>query len=591
MALNENANEFQSAAGSNTTRSGAKTTGKGFLDLALGNVAPVSKNNSGEALNTVTKHFREMLAEQATNFNLQVLPIDTTVSGLIAPAIAVVQVKDKVAAIFTILIEHGVPKLSPRTYKIQDGEDAVIPTTMGDVYNVTESFYNKVKDVVSKSVTANEYVEAGQSVLPEECSVNDEEALRRILHRASCATHTLLHADSTGVSLANLGDDELIAHLDFTQTQVYTGAGLPIRKSFSVELYASARNQTNSNDLAVQTRTDITNCVGYVDLTHVGQVPVPGPNGMQMLSNQSLLPHIHLTSTEVESGVTTPELQYLSLSSAGLLLRNYTYEQALRQKFSTDGQVDIHSLNGLSLEIDAEVGANQANFDLRAFMAEFVHAAPVFTLDVPECDDLSWAWSDLRLAAMGDQQAYNRVWNACNALTDGVFEHEFPHGEPMASIINDRVILGYFKNSDGERVDLRQLDYLAALNLLGESDRDAAFAYGDTFNVNKGPLEQRLSDRLKIMDEITNGTKKVTGYAVPVLLYGSFLVALSNAVEKAAGGIRVDNPTNTTRTISRNQQEMLSYAADPSRVNQMTYGTQATTSRLTPNMRGGRYHR
>ena len=581
MALetNQNAKSQYSPSG--------KTNGKqggGFMNLTSRLSAPISRNSSGEALNAISKFFKARLAEETTDSGITIVPIDPSVSNLVAPAVAVVQTKDNVAAIFTILIAHGVGKLQPRTYKFQDREDAVMPTTMGDVYNSTDSFYNKVQDMVAKAVNATDFYEAGQSVIPVELELDDEEALRRILHRATCATHTLLNPDETTVSLAALENEELVAHLDFSQGQSYTGAGLPIRKSFGVSLYTKARGSNSTDDLAVQTRNDITQCIGYVDLNHVGKIPVPGINGAQVMSSQSLVPHIHLTSTEVDSGITTPELQLLSLGSAGLLLRDYTYEQALRQKF-TGEQMDFHSLNGLHLEIGTEVGADQADFDLRAFMAEFTHEAPVFTLEVPEGDDLSWCWDDLRLAAMGDKAAYARVIAASNRLTDGYFSQYFPEGAPIAAVIDDRVILGYFKDSTGKIIDLRQLDYLAALNLLGKTDPDAAFAYGDTFNANKGPLEQRVSDRLSIIQNMTGGSAVVTGYATPIALMGDFLVSLFNAIDKCANGVFVDNPTNTTRTISRDQVDMLRFSANPSSVNRAQFGTGGATSRFAPTIR------
>lgn len=583
MALESNNQNDQTSYSPSASKSAGKKGG-GFMNLTSRLAAPVSRSSSGEALNTISKYFKDKLAEEQVDAGLHIVSIDPSTSNLVAPAIAVVQVKDNVAAIFTILVAHGVGKLQPRTFKFQDREDAVMPTTMGDIYNSTNSFYDKVEDIVSKSVKATEFYEAGVSVIPTELELTDEEALRRILHRASCATHTLLHPEETTVSLAALEDEELVAHLDFSQGQTYTGAGLPVRKSFAINLYTKARGSNNHDDLAVQTRSDVTQCVGYVDLNHVGKIPVPGVNGTQVMSSQSLVPHIHLTSTEVDSGITTPELQLLSLGSAGLLLRDYTYEQALRQKFNGD-QVDFHSLNGLRLEIGGEVGAEQSDFDLRAFMAEFTHNAPIFTLDVPECDDLSWCWSDLRLAAQGDKPAYNRVIKAANELTDGYFGQYFQEGNPIAAAIEDRVILGYFKDAAGNLVDLRQLDYLAALNLLGETDKNAAFAYGDTFNVNKGPLEQRISDRLSIQQNMTGGSAVVTGYATPIALMGDFLVALFNGIDACARGIFVDNPTNTTRTISRDQHDMLRFSANPAAINRQQFGTGGTSSRYSPNVR------
>lgn len=561
-----------------------KSGKKSFLSFNTGLSAPVSKNSSGEAMSTIIGHFNKVIESSGAVGTIQCIAIDPAVSNLIAPAIAVIQKDGDDVAIFTILVEHGVGRLSPRTYKGENGVDLNIPTTMGDVYNATESFFSKVKAIVSKTVKANNYFEAGQCVIPTECSVDDVENLQRILHRATCATVTLLDPEGSVISIANL-EEELVAHLDFTRNQVFTGAGLPIRKGFEISLYANARQSVNAQDLAVNTRTDITSTVGYVDLNHIGYSMIPNQMGQPVQSTQSLAPHIHITSTEVESGVTTPGLQYVSLAVSALLIRDNTYEQALRQKFTEDSH--MHSLNGLKHEIGVEdIGAHQANFDLRAFMAEYTYPAPIFTLDVPECDDLSWCWSDLRSAALGDDAAYQRVYDALNDLTDNVFESMFPYGEPMAELLEDRVILGYYTDSKGEKIDLRHLDYLAALNLMGDTDTNIAFAYGDTFNADKGTLEQRLDTRIKIIDEMTSNTAVIKGYGSQLAIYGAFLTATYNAINAASGGIRVDNPTESVRTVSRDQHRMLAYSANSSMIKGSQYGTQSASSRLSGQMRG-----
>jgi len=583
MAL-ENSNT-QNNAPKSTPRKG----GKGFTGFGKGLTAPVNKSSSGEALNAIGNHFNTMLDASNVKDRFTIIAVDTTISGLICPAIAVVQKEGDSAAIFTILVEHGISRLAPRVFK-SEGEDLVIPTTVGDIYNSTTSFFDKTRAVVSKVVKASVYYEAGQCVIPTECSVDDVENLQRILHRASCATETLLNPDDAVASLADLNDEELVAHIDFTTGQTFTGVGLPVRKGFEISLYANARNGAGINDLAVSTRSDIASLVGYADLTHIGHATVPNGQGGTVKTTQLLAPHIHLVATEVEHGMTTPALQYLGLASAALVLRDNAYEQAFRQKFTGDG-VDIHSLNGLKHEIGSEVGAHQSNFDLRGFMAEFIYPTPIFTLDIPECDDLSWCWTDLRAAAAGDQDAYDRVYADCIELTDKEFSNHFTYGDPIAELLEDRVVLGYYKTSSGELVDLRQLDYLAALNVLGEGDdTDAAFAYGDTFNPAKGTLEKRLDTRLKIMDEMTGNSKVVKGYATPVVIYGSFLTALFNSIERAAGGIRVDNPTESVRTISRDQHRMLAYAASSNMLKSTQYGTASNnTSRLyTGPKRNGR---
>lgn len=581
MALNIDQNS-KKAPGS--TKPQADSSKKSFLNMGSMFSAPVNKSSSGEALNKICKAFNEIIEASGSTDQVRVLPIDTSVSGLVAPAIAVIQQRDENVAIFTLLVEHGVGKLAPRVFKANN-EELTIPTTMGDVYNLTSSFYDKIEATVRKSVKGTRFIEAGQSVINNECPLDSIESLQRILHSATCATYTLLYPEETTASLANMGDHELTAHLDFVPGQSYTAGGLPIRRAFEITLYASLRNRSvNEIDLAIVNRQDITKLIGYVDLTHVGSIPVPNQMGGTVDSTQILAPHIHLTAAEVEGATTTPELSLLSLATSALTLSNYTYEQALKQKYNGES-VDIHSLNGLEYEIEREIGAHQPNFSVRELMQEVAYPTPIYTIDIPECGDLSWVWDDFRQAVMGDQDAYARVYHTADSLTDGEFSKMFKFGDSLGELLDDRVVLGYYKDSQGKTIDLRHLDYLAALNILGVSDTGAAFAYGDTFNPRTNSLEKRLSDRLKIQDEMTGGSKVVTGYAQPVIIDGTFLTTLWNAVDKAAGRIRIDNPTEQVRSISRSHTSLLSHGARASSLAGTQYGTSNAASRLHTTMR------
>lgn len=581
----------KSSSGS-TFESGNNTTQEArVMGLSAFSASPVARSSVGESLVAYTDKFKEILEKQTSQVagSIKVVPVPASASGLVVGAVAVVQKSDEGVAVFTFIIESTMNALANRVLKAHGRRDIEIPATAGDVYNDSLTMWAKVSGVVASNlgIPADDLKEAGACVIYSTVKADNEVAMQSLLNRATNATNLLVN-DSPVFNAA--ADDfrgtRWTAAIDFNPATGRSGAGLPFRRSFGISLNAIIGN---GNDLASQSSIPLSQLSGYVDLTYVG--PKKIQQGYQMVdSTQIMVPRIVLTNTEPQTNMITPELQMLSLATSAIIARNEAWVQTLRPRYSNDGQVDIHSLNGLSVELSSDkqqvvVDVNDPAFNLMGFVRDVVHPTPVFTLHVEECGEVTWIMSMLLDAAKGNQSAYDYVYEACNNLTNGAFGGMFQRGTPIAQIDEDRVVLGTWTDKSGKERDLRDLDSLAMLNMIGFTDRVRAFEYSDTFNPVTGAIEERLEKRIAMMREVLNGQCAVKGYAVPVNLNPAFIAALYNALDSVAR-ISLENHLEQHRVQDRTRLGMLDFGVAPGAIHQQYgYGPATGGAGFNPSVR------
>lgn len=550
----------------------------------------VQRSAAGETISAYTQQFNEILRSDNVNGaddDFKVMAIDAQTSGLICGVIVTtLRVGDR-AAIFTHIVESTITgQLSDRTYKAHGAPDYSIPVVPGDIYNYGTQVFDKVKEVLSQSTRGvNEWIEAGSDVIPVELQADDHKRLRNVFHRAICALETLFD-HSRVINLAELAPTtNFRSRLTFDGVQGETAAGLPTRRAFGIETTASDKSSGAQAAMVLQQSTQLAQVSGYVDLLFTDSVPINTPQG-QMLSTQKWQPKLVITDSTPSCNLITPELQLLSLSSIASLLRNgAAWLTTLRPRFKED-ELNMHSLNGLQVELGPIFQADDADFDLYAFANTYFHPLCV-QIDIPECSDSTWILSLLRDAARGNADAIAAFVHAADNLTNQAFSRRF-NSQRIAGVVDDRVILGYYYDKKGEKRDLRELDYLAVLNLVGGNDSQLAFDFGDTFNPNKGPLEQRLSRRVEIIKEIFQGNVKIKGYATPLLLNPEVLIALSEAIEDCGVVIGNDGFVESYRPQARGNTMGMDYSFRPDAFGTGQQGYSGSSS-FRPNYQGRRW--
>lgn len=548
----------------------------------------VQRSAAGESLSAYAEAFKAILVKDNAPENLfMIIPVDSTMSSLVCGTIAVVMRRGGTAAIYTYIVESTIQgQLHDRSYKQPGGPEIVIPSTAGDVYNFGPQVFDAVRQVCETHISGiTQWEEAGADVIPVELKADDELRIRNVLHRGTNALETMIE-DKPGFNLSTVAQStNFAARIDFSDDPTETASGLPVRRSFRIDLNASDRSG-NSQSMVQQNVINLSSVAGYVDILFTDSVMVPQPYGAPVASTQKFQPKLVITDSSPRCNLITPELQLLSLASITQLVRGgSSWLTALRPRFKEDG-LDLHNLNGLQAEIP-DLDVNDPSFNLYEFANVFFHPLAI-ELQIPECGDTTWILGMVRDAARGITGAYEAVVSAANTLTNGHFSKLFKGGE-IAGHVEDRVILGYYYDKSGKARDLRDIDYLAILNLLGETDKPMAFQYSDTFNPMKGTLEQRLVRRIEILKTALHGNLKIKGYATPVLLHPNFLIALYEAIRAAGCEMSIEGYLEQYRTQSRGNTTAMDYGIRGDAFGSAYQGYGHNSSSFDPHYRGRRY--
>src|SRR5690606_27028199 len=112
---------------------------------------------------------------------------------------------------------------------------------------------------------------------------------------------------------------------------------------------------------------------------------------------------------------------------------------------------------------------------------------------------------------------------------------------PVAVPEYNRIHLGYYTNADGEMRDIRDIDYLALLNMIGGKDIRTVEEVMDTFDRTDIPVEIRLDRRYRILKEVLGDSMVIKGYATRITFDAKFIEALIAACESAGINVRSGN--------------------------------------------------
>lgn len=296
------------------------------------------------------------------------------------------------------------------------------------------------------------------------------------------------------------------------------------------------------------TQRDLTRLDGYVDLDF--HMPQPNPQqqmygmyGQPQPQTQRYLPRLVITRMESAAIASTPELDLLALSTAMHLGLNNQWMQLFQPRWNKTGkkgEVDLRDVSALGFETQLTPDAAPGRLPLPGasdmpkfyqMLALAIHPNLMYSMDVEEAGDLTWLHSDLYRAALGDQESTRNIITAADRLTDGIFSQGWD-GSAVAIDEDNRIALGYWTDSKGQLRDIRDLDYLAMLNLVGEKDITILHDWSDTFYNRNIPLEIRLERRDRIQREILGGYT-LKGYARRIVLTQKFLVHLAQSIERA----------------------------------------------------------
>lgn len=554
----------QGGGGQRQQQSGGRRGG--IMDINSVMSRPMSRRSTGESV----QRYHEVLSEMMEkNFksgfgqDFEIIVLDNNVVN-VGPLSSLLicyyerQGESYNAAVYTLLVEGSAEKLEPKVINTGN-RNITIDTVAGDVFNdqLWAKISDQVKQTRGRQVTV---LDAGAMVLPSTLSYEDEYHMRSVLFNASQACYTIMENNVGGgeepftVGLVNTNAESLVARLSYSASddidsgQAETATGQPVRSDVRITLAGDLNQQYNDGDFK-QSRA-LATVDGYVDLVYCPPQQQAAPG--QPLPTQHYYPRFVMTKMDTSIDAVTMELQLLSLAQSTLLTRQMAWAGCFKPSPATKN-LDLGNVGAVGYEVPLS-GDPQAKLEavdtkaksfglpeLHQLITMTMHDSLIFSMDIEEVGDLSWIQQAFIAAANGNQDATNMIIEAANVLTQGGFANHFPINEPIAVDDQNRIHLGHYKDSDGVKRDIRDIDYLAMLNIAGKDDPSAVVKWGETFDNTGIPLEIRLNDRADILRAVFSDTVHITGYARRITFNPNFLMALNKGCADAGLVIRPNN--------------------------------------------------
>lgn len=568
------------------TRSPNMNQPRSVLDIDRRLSRPMSRNTAGEAvikahaaLDDILK--KDFAPEQVKDYRLVILDGPSNMLALSAVLVCFLlnDAGTQHVAVHSLLVETAGHRLSNKTINIA-GNQVEVTTVSGDAYDAT--MWSSIEQQLQTSIGRNAKIhDAGASVLPYELSSEDRDRLRAVLYNAGEAAFSVMDNALGGVQEPfNVSwvdnRDQLAARLDFSPIPDETATGLPVRTDFTISL----QGVNNSNPSAqVEQVRDLTRVSGFVDLVYAGQQqqqPQYGFQPQQPLDTRTYFPRLVMTGLASEVNAITMELQLLGLSTSTLMSRNNAWAGVYRKDFNrahlTNGDEDLRDIGAVGFEVnltgDPQAPRDRINTKVQSFgdaqlyqlLGATVHQQLIYSMDVEEAGTLSWINLAFIAASENKKGAIDMIIQAADTLSMGQFTKLFPVGEPIAFDDQNRIHLGYYTTKNGERRDLRDVDYLAMLNQLGKNDMAKVVEWSDTFDRKEIPLPIRLATRLKLLQAVLGDSVRVKGFARRITFNPNFITALNQAVANAGLVIRPDNVANVFSGGTRGDVNIGQYA-------------------------------
>ena len=520
--------------------------------------APMGRSPASEVLSKMNKALIDMYSQNVNSnlFEITLIPIDMNTNIDLDVSVIVICARDKAAlesgvAYHTLLLAASIPVPTSRFEVINDVNTEVV-RVIGDAY--TDKMAKVVRDTVGRSFPNSKQHSAGSCVVPAEFNISDNDQLYMLASNAvyaTCSTLEMIRPDFVDVNLSNAqNDSSLQVRTTFGNHETVDRVGAPTRSDIVIDFFAAAPNQ-QQNSTGVERVNNVGQITGFVDFVWA---PVVAQGNIYLQNQQPMTqkyaPRFVCTKMESADLMTIPA-QLLSLLSAFSLNENNSC-QWIRQ-FDRKGFANgVDWQDAGALAIEANIGNDPSGYGVRAdvskteslykLMALAVRPTMVLSMDVPECGPETWYNDVFAAAAEGNEKANRAIIQAANYLTNGAFSKYFGGGKVATDELN-RIHLGHYLGADGVRHDIRNIDYLAILNMVGDKDIGVVRDWSDTFLKTNYGQKLRLGGRKKIMEQLVSDLR-ITGFARRVTFEMAFIDALYKGATDA--GLVIRNTTTVT---------------------------------------------
>jgi hypothetical protein len=401
-------------------------------------------------------------------------------------------------------------------------------------------------------------------------TVSNDTHVYRLARNVALAVGTELsmhQPDFTDINLFKLDNDSnLVINIAFQSAPVEDDAGQVIRSDIMIGFSSNSTSNNNRQMMNTPNRSmNISEVNAYMDLLWAPpeysvpygayQQPYQNNNPFQqpnpMMQGQKYVGRLVITNVVSNFGY-TPGSILLALYTAMSMQENSNWVQYYRP--SPSKGLDLKDVGALGIEANFEnnssgfgtrIDTKSESFTLNMLgllITNLIRPQLVISIDVPRCGASTWYESVFVAAANGKQGAIDSIVATADDLTNGLFSKRYNPSMPMFVDVGNQVHLGYYNDSAGQRRDIRDIDYLAVANLVGETSPNLIRDWSDTFVQGQYPMDQRLDARKKMIMSFTRESAEFTGFADRVTFSGEFLTTLSRCIQESNMRVQINTP-------------------------------------------------
>lgn len=564
-----------SAAGSGTASQtdvtsdfGATGNGQGQSSFdVLRTVAPggISKQSTGEVLSKAKVAFSKAIAALPINpkeYDVNIIDVSNSlVSNLYLSSIIVTvnRVGSKQRSWTVALLEGSNVPYPPKPAGI-NGTQILIDNPSSVVYD--EKYQQTIGSILKTSFPGDKMLSCNAQVIPSEFNFDDEHAVKTLIINMLMPLFTEVDSKVPGFSDLNLkglsSNVGFGVSIAFGDSLLTDPCGLPVRNDLSITLSASDKNKGNApNSLNNNNRPiPFSRANGFIDLVWAGKAERYNPYMQQMLQEPKFSARLIITSLTCETLISLPA-QLLALTSTLALAEGTTWFPAFKPKpvvGKGNKAVDIRNIGAANYEGNVLgqkdkpqiIDTKAATFDDEAlgnFITKVIRPGLIISMDVSDCGADSAANEAFLAASNGSSNAQQAIIEAANTLTGGAFSRHYNQSsEPPVLMSNEKIQLGSYTDSNGHLRDIRDIDYLAMANILGDNNIKALTDWTQTFTNLQYPIELRLDARRKMIQNVITGSNiKLSGFARRITFSNQFLSSLLKACAEVGTNIRLEN--------------------------------------------------
>jgi len=545
-----NPEKAQQAAPQGQPRAASANMG-GFAALNSFLSRPLNRNGIGEHTMAYVEVMREFVRKELSGQESKyvILPVERNTFELPLSVIVVAaayRTNSGTALLAYPILLEPMDSLPPRVFQVPGGEMEV-PVVASDAYD------ERTKQAVMTVVRGHfrlevDVEEVSYNVIPNDLDPKDT---RRLSSLMTIAINTI---DGVAKELPGLREERfntamitgskeaptgvtVSGRMDFQPMPLETATGLPIRNDISVTTKLVLPNQSR-DQIATSSPSVLSQVAGFLDLSYIEPEVTLNHLNQQVRSSQVYQARYVISNINVETNAMTPELALFGLASTRMLSQNNAWVTGFRKRHGVKD--DTRDIGAIGYEVNLATDGSQMlgkidtsanDFDLYQLIRRTFLPNLLYSLDVQEGGDDSWVWLALQFAAQGNADAARDINDAANNLTLGHFDRYWQGGE-IARHSGNMIHLGYFTTPDGKE-DIRKLDYLALLNMLGQDHLPDVVAFDKTFDPAFGDMTKRLAERTRILRGLFQNNIHFKGWAHRYDLNGAWLDALASGIRDA----------------------------------------------------------